>query len=130
MKKYRNSLFITALLLITSSTFATTQEKSKLPVCPSVKVIRTIAFDTIEKGDTSGVWTLHQTDQTFKTDHHWKFSLMLEANSKDDALKKGKKSLSKLHKIRGPEKVDKVWICDYESKNILSAVAMYDEGAK
>lgn len=125
MKKiFKIDLVIFCLLIVSSLAFAHVQNKSKLPFCPSTKIIKTIAFDEIQKGDHPGVWTFVQNNQTYNTAKHWNFSLMIDAETQNAAVKKAKFALAHLRKIRGPEKVDAVWVCDYEGKSSLSAVAV------
>ena len=111
--KYIIALLISTCLL--SSSFAD-NTKSEMPICPNAKSFKTIAFDEIQKGDTAGVWT-------FVKNGTWKFSLMIDAPTKDAAIKKAKLALAHLRKMRGPEKVGEVWVCDYQSNYAMSAVA-------
>lgn len=114
---------INKLTLIFASIFlASTCAAGQTIQCPTPKEIKSVAFTTIEKGDHPGVWTLIQKNQ-YKTPYHWKFSLMLEAKNQSAAIKKSKIALSKLKKIRGPEKVDAVWVCDYKAPSALAAIA-------
>lgn len=91
--------------------------------CPDPESFKAVNFNTTEKGDHPGVWTLIQQDQ-YHTSYQWKFSLMLEASDQASALQRGKNALSKLHKLRGPQKIGGVWMCDYKAPKILSAVAV------
>jgi hypothetical protein len=91
-------------------------------LCPSPKQIKETAFTIIEKGDHPDVWTLIQRNK-YNTPYRWELSVMVEAKNQNAAIKKTKKSLSTLHKIRGPRKEGTVWICEYKAPSILSIVA-------
>lgn len=125
MNKFINSLAILVVLLTSSLTFANTQKKSEISVCPNAKLFKMVAFDTIQEGDHPGVWTFTQNGHTYKTPYKWKFSLMIDAKNKKIALRKAKLSLSNLSKVRGPHKVGTAWFCDYKSKSALDAAAIY-----
>lgn len=95
--------------------------------CPNANAFKGIKFDLIEKGDHPGVWTLTQTNHAYDTKNQWKFSLMIDADTQAKAMTKANNALKHLRKWQGPEKVDKVWVCDYKSKQALSAVATSEE---
>lgn len=122
--RYIAALLILSFSLMTSSAFAA--NKLANAICPKSNAFKNIGFDEIQKGDHPGVWTLIQNNN-YNTSRNWQFSLMIDADTKDAAIKKAKQALANLRKLRGPEKVDTVWVCDYQSKNALSAVAISKE---
>lgn len=128
LRKIMTNKFIinlcTAIILFINSSLLCGNTENNINDCPNPNAFQEIAFDTIEKGDTPGVWTLIQKNHTYNTPNDWKFSLMIEANDRKNALKKAKLALSGLQKMQGPEKVNEVWVCDYKSKFALSAVAI------
>lgn len=114
--------------LMSSFVFCTTLafglDKKTSVICPRADAFRVFAFDLIQKGDHPGVWTLTQSNHQYRTPHHWKFSVMVDAENQMRAARKAKQALSHLRKVRGPDKVDNVWVCDYDGQNILSAIAI------
>jgi hypothetical protein len=114
------SCFLTLIFLSFSQLiFASSQ----MMVCPSIQKIKTTAFDVALKGDHPGVWTLLQKDKKYNTTIPWTFSLMVEADNAKGAFKKAKKALTTLRKQKGPELVESVWVCDYQVRSALAAVA-------
>lgn len=122
--KYIFALLFSIVLF--SSSFAASN-KSELVICPNPTAFKNISFDEIQKGDTSGVWTLVKNNYTDIKSRIWKFTLMIDASTKEAAIKKAKQALAHLRKWQGPEDVQHVWVCDYKSKYSMSAVATSPE---
>lgn len=113
-----------ASLFLGSHAAADHLKKDIPPTCPSINLIKSTPFNDIQKGDHPGVWTLIQSHQKYDTTREWVFSLVLEADSEEDAYKKGQKALSSLQFSKGPAEIAYIWFCDYQTSPALSAVAM------
>jgi len=118
--KVLTSLFTFTLVFASTLIFG----KTALSTCPNSKIIKSTSFNTVQKGDHPGVWTFIQNNHKYNTSYRWEFSLMVEANDQSEATKKANLALSHLQKIRGPEKINGTFVCDYKSKLSLSAVAV------